>query len=242
MAPGDLIEFDTSHGYGQVQPRHLYINQYLRGWKIDSRTGKQLVDGYVLGYNAREGPNFVPFNFTPSGEAYEQVIKYFIGNTTCIVKVVGHRNSRDRMNDQIEYVFGGKGKEWVNLDEERQFLCDKHGHVNIPYDIMQETPGEITASATNAKRLLGEVESPVPIPLHGTVATVVKLRGPLEREEDALRVAAICCGKAVLPPAPPCLQKEKKQAKIDETDPAAKYNLQHVSPSPSLLRLKELIS
>merc|ERR1712151_1028291 len=100
------------------------------------------------------------------------------------------------------------------------------------YDIMQESPSHKTTSAASAKRFLGEAGLP---PEDGVK---LKLRGPMEREEDALRVAAICCGKKVLPPAPPCIEKARVQAKREQVDPGDKYNLRHTSPSPSLLRLK----
>merc|ERR1740121_2424206 len=103
MAPGDQIEFDPIPGRGQVLPKHLYEYQYLYGWKIERSTGRRIGDGWVLCYSARRGPNFVPFNFKPPAEDYEMVIKYWIGTQTIIAKVVGHRDAKNGMNDQIEY-------------------------------------------------------------------------------------------------------------------------------------------
>merc|ERR1711957_612347 len=98
----------------------------------------------------------------------------------------------------------------VSLERDRDFYSDSHGHTNIPYEIMQEMSDPTAPLDVSAKLFLGEAAPALPAP--GDHQKVLKYRGPMEREEDALRVAAICCGSKVLPPAPPSMEKCKAQA------------------------------
>merc|ERR1712232_977275 len=86
MAPGDQIEFELIRGRTQAMPKHLCEHQFLKGWKVENRTGKKIANGGGPGFSAQQGPNFVPLNFTPEGEEYEQVIKFGIGTSIYIAK------------------------------------------------------------------------------------------------------------------------------------------------------------